>query len=403
MREFRYTVRDESGICHKGTRKALCQHDVLTWARDNNFIPITVEEASLEKRKKRRRKKFATVSSNDIANFCWQLATMMTGGISITEALGTIADDMKNQRFARIIHSMSERITGGESFSSCIAEHPDIFGKLFQGMVLAGESSGSMPKILRRLADYYDNRDKLIRQVRGAMAYPLFVIGFIFFIVTMMAVFIIPRFRTIFDSIGGSLPAFTEAFLGVYDVMMGNMIYILPILLIGIMLLIWYCKTTKGHEKLGRFTLSLPLFGQIILEAFLALFCRTMASLLSAGVSVLDALDILAAMAKNDIIKRAILLAKEHIVKGSSISFSLAATKLFPNLVLKMTRVGEQSGSLPEVLERTAEYYERRVEATIRTMTKMLEPILIITVGAIVLVVVIALYLPIFYLSDIQG
>jgi type IV pilus assembly protein PilC len=328
---------------------------------------------------------------------------MMKGGISITEALDTIADDMKNVKFAGIIRKMGEGIKGGESFSDRVAAFPDTFDKLFYGMILAGESSGSMPMVLHRLADYYDNRDKLIRKVRGAMAYPLFVIGFIFVIVTVMAVFIIPRFRSIFDTIGGKLPAFTEAFLGVYDLMMNYAVYNLLILGAGIAALVWYCRTVKGHEKLGRFTLSLPLFGQILLQAFVALFCRTTASLLSAGVSVLNSLDILGAMSKNDVIKHAIFVTKEGIIKGSSISFSLAAAKLFPNLLLKMVRVGEQSGSLPDVLERTAEYYERRVEDSINTMTKMLEPILVISVGAIVLVVVIALYLPIFYLSDVKG
>jgi type IV pilus assembly protein PilC len=270
-------------------------------------------------------------------------------------------------------------------------------------MVLAGESSGSMPMVLHRLANYYDSRDKLARKVKGAMAYPIFVVGFIFVIVTVMAVFIIPRFRTIFNSIGGKLPAFTEAFLAVNDLIMHNILYFLLILAAGISALVWYCRTVKGHERLSRFTLSLPLFGQIILQAFVALFCRTTSALLSAGVSVLNSLDILGAMSKNDVIKHAIFVAKEGITKGSSISFSLAAGKLFPNLLLKMVRVGEQSGSLPEVLERTAEYYERRVEAAISTMIKMLEPILVISVGVIVLVTIIALYLPIFYLSDIKG
>lgn len=400
MKEFKYTVRDEAGLRHEGTRRAVCQHDVLMWARDNNFVPITVEELGLTKRKRKRRK-HGRVSSVHIANFCWQLATMMEGGISITESLDTIADDMENVRFARIIRNLGEGIKGGESFSDRVAEYPEVFDKLFYGMVLAGESSGSMPMVLRRLADYYDNRDKLIKKVRGAMIYPIFVVGFVFVIITVMAVFIIPQFRTIFDTIKGDMPVFTEVFLAVYDAIMSNMLYFLPGLAVCFMILVWYCRTKRGHERLGRFTLSLPVFGKIILQAFMALFCRTTAALLDAGVSVLDAFDILGAMSKNDVIKHAIFGAKEGVIKGSSISFSLAAAKIFPNLVLKMVRVGEQAGSLPEVLDRTADYYERKVEALIDTMTKMLEPALIIIVGGIVLVVVIALYLPIFYLSDI--
>jgi type IV pilus assembly protein PilC len=279
---------------------------------------------------------------------------------------------MKNVKFSGIIRKIGEGIKGGESFSDRIAVFPETFDKLFYGMVLAGESSGSMPTVLHRLADYYDNRDKLIRKVRGAMTYPIFVVGFIFVIVTVMAVFIIPRFRSIFDTIGGRLPAFTETFLRVYDFMMRYAVYNLVILAVGITALVWYCRTEKGHYKLSRFTLSMPLFGQIILQAFVALFCRTTSTLLSAGVSVLNSLDILGAMSKNDVIKYAIFVAKDGIVKGSSISFSLTAAKLFPNLLLKMVRVGEQSGSLPDVLEKTADYYERRVEDAINTKTKMI-------------------------------
>jgi type IV pilus assembly protein PilC len=402
MNEYKYVVKDKLGIRHEGIRKAVCQNDVLMWARDNEFVPIMVEAVSLKKKKGVFRK-HGRIASADIANFCWQLATMMKGGISITEALDTIADDMKNVKFSGIIRKIGEGIKGGESFSDRIAVFPETFDKLFYGMVLAGESSGSMPTVLHRLADYYDNRDKLIRKVRGAMTYPIFVVGFIFVIVTVMAVFIIPRFRSIFDTIGGRLPAFTETFLRVYDFMMRYAVYNLVILAVGITALVWYCRTEKGHYKLSRFTLSMPLFGQIILQAFVALFCRTTSTLLSAGVSVLNSLDILGAMSKNDVIKYAIFVAKDGIVKGSSISFSLTAAKLFPNLLLKMVRVGEQSGSLPDVLEKTADYYERRVEDAINTMTKMIEPILVISVGAIVLVVVIALYLPIFYLSDVKA
>jgi len=268
-------------------------------------------------------------------------------------------------------------------------------------MILAGESSGSMSLVLRRLAEYFDSRDKLVRKVRGAMAYPIFVGVFIFVIVTVMALFVIPQFRGLFDSIKGKMPAFTEAYLSVYDGLMNNMVFILPSLVITISFLIWYGRTATGHEKFSRLILSTPLLGKIILHSFMSLFCRTISTLLSAGVSVLDCFDIMGTMSKNDVIRHAIFVAKENVVKGSSISFSLATTRIFPNLVMKMVRVGEQAGSLPEVLGRTADYYQRRVESMTETLTKLLEPLLIIIVGSIVLVTVVALYLPVFTISDV--
>ena len=401
MREYKYVVKDESGKKLEGIRKADCQQDVLAWARDNYYVPISIDEAVRSTQKKRRSSAFKA-STTDIANFCWQLATMMEGGISITESLDTIADDIGKPNFSRIIFRISDGIKSGESFSKGLAEFPGTFDNLFQGMIFAGETSGSMPMVLRRLADYYENRDKIIKKVRGAMIYPVFVVGFIFVIVTVMAVFIIPRFRTVFDTIGGELPAFTEAFLGVYDFMMTGAIFYVPAITALVVILVLYCKTKKGHEKLGRFTLSLPLFGKIILLAFVALFCRTISAMLSAGVSVLDSLEIMGSMSKNDTLKNAILVAKENITSGSSITSSLAATKVFPKLILKMVKVGEQTGALPEVLDKTADYYQRKVEDRIDNLIKMLEPFLIIVVGGIVLVVILALYLPIFTMSDVN-
>lgn len=402
MKEFSYILRDESGQRHEGVRRAVCQHDVLMWARDNGFVPISVEEVGAGAKKKRRMARGSgRVKSAHIANFCWQMATMMEGGISIIETLDTIADDMENVRFSKIISKIAEKIRAGESLSDGIGEFPETFDTLFHGMILAGETSGSMPMVLRRLADYFDNRDKLIRKVRGALAYPIFVVGFMFVIITIMAVVIIPQFTAIFDDIRGDMPKFTEIFLLVYGIMMSNALYIIVGGGVVFMLLTAYCRTKKGHERLGKFTLSLPLFGKLLLQAFMALFCRTMSALMSAGVSVLDSFDILGRMSKNDVIKHAVFTAKENIVKGSSISFSMAVARIFPKLVLKMVSVGEQSGTLPEVLERTADYYERKVDEIIDLMTKLLEPILIISVGGIVLVVVIAMYLPIFSISNV--
>jgi len=208
--------------------------------------------------------------------------------------------------------------------------------------------------------------------------------------------FIIPRFRMIFDQFGGQLPAFTRAFMGFYDFVRFNLIYI-----VGSAFLIGFAatfisKTPKGHYFYSKMALRIPLFGKILSQAFIAMFCKTMSTLLAAGVSVLEVFDILATMTKNDIIKDAIVRSREHIVQGSNVSLGLATAGFLPNMVVKMIQVGEESGSLPQVLERTSDYYERKVDATISTVLGLLEPIMIVTVGGIVLVVILALYLPIF-------
>jgi type IV pilus assembly protein PilC len=191
-------------------------------------------------------------------------------------------------------------------------------------------------------------------------------------------------------------------YMGVYDFILAYLPFIVIGLGVGIFALITYSKTKAGHERMSKFTLRIPIIGKIISQAFVATFCRTLSTLLSSGVPILESLNILSGMSKNDVIRAAVLRTREHIVEGSNISLAMASTGFFPNLVIKMTQVGEESGSLPSVLDRTADYYERRIDSLLTTLTGVMEPALIIFVGAIVLVTVLALYLPIFSLSDMK-
>jgi len=227
------------------------------------------------------------------------------------------------------------------------------------------------------------------------------VLGFIVLIVIFIMAFIIPRFRIIFDQIGGELPAFTRGFMGFYDILHYNLHYIIASVLFLIVFAVVAYRTKKGHYLFSKITLVIPLFGKVIRQTFVATLCRTMSTLVVAGVSVLDIFDILSGMTDNDVMKSAVIQTRERIVGGSNISLSMASVGFFPNMVIKMIRVGEESGSLSTVLERTSAHYERKVDSTITVMTSMLEPLMIVTIGAIVLVVVLALYLPIFTMSDV--
>jgi type IV pilus assembly protein PilC len=324
---------------------------------------------------------------------------MVEGGIPITTAIETISSDIENLYLQEVLHRILEKMRRGENFSGGIAEFPKVFDQLSKAIILAGETSGNLPGALKRVAEHFDSRDRLAKKVKGAMAYPIFVMVFIIMIVIFIMTFIIPRFRMIFDQFGGELPAFTRGFMGFYDFVRFNLVYIIgSIFLIGFVA-VSISKNPKGHCIYSKIALRIPLFGKIISQAFVATFCKTMATLLAAGVSVLEVFDILATMTKNDVIKDAIVRSREHIVQGSNVSLGLATAGFFPNMVVKMIQVGEESGSLPQVLERTSDYYERKVDATISTVLGLLEPIMIVTVGGIVLVVILALYLPIFSMS----
>jgi len=401
MRNYKYVARDVMGGRKEGLTQAVSSNDVLSWLREQGYTPISVNEITTGGEKIQVRTQRGRIKSADLAAICWQLTTMLEGGIPVTTALDTTAEDIDQIHLRQVLEQMSNKIKKGKPFSECAAEFPRVFNQLCCAIIMAGETSGNLADALRKLAEYFEGRDKLAKKVKGAVAYPIFVFGFIVLIVIFIMAFIIPRFRNIFKQIGGDLPAFTRAFMGFYDTMRFNLHYVIGGVLLVIIAAILFNKTRTGHYFFSRFALRVPIFGKLFRQLFLVTFCRTMSTLLAAGVSVLEVLDILATMSANDIISAAVVRTREHIVEGSNISLSVAAAGFFPNMVVKMIQVGEESGSLPVVLDRTSDHYERKVESTIATMMALLEPIMIITVGAIVLIVVLALYLPIFTMSDV--
>ncbi len=403
MKSYRYIARDSTGVSKNGLTQAVSSNDVLEWLRRQGFTPISINEISAGITKARRRTNRKRVKSAELGAFCWQMTTMIEGGIPVTAALDTIAEDTDNLQFQQVLQQISDKVKKGQPFSECAAEYPKIFNRLCCALLLAGETGGNLAQVMRKLAEYFDNRDKMNKKIKGAIAYPAFVLSFIILIVIAIMAFIVPKFRMMFEQLGGTLPAFTQAFMSFYDILRHNIFYIIGFIFLTVISIIVISKTEKGHCFLSKVVLKIPLFGKVLSRSFIAVFCRTMATLLNAGVSVLDVFDILSGMTGNDVIRSAITQSREHIVGGSNISLSMAATGFFPNMVVKMIQVGEESGSLPVVLERTCEHYERKVDSTITTMTGLLEPIMIVTVGAVVSVVVIALYLPIFTMSKVAG
>ncbi|OHB85723.1 MAG: hypothetical protein A2Z38_06175 [Planctomycetes bacterium RBG_19FT_COMBO_48_8] len=402
MKKYGYVARDMAGAQIKGFAQAANSNEVLNQLREQGLTPISVKDVSKKDTTKSTQKAHRKhIKSSDLAALCWQLATMLEGGIPITTALDIIREDTDNAQLQDILKQVSEKVKKGQPVSECISEYPKVFNRLCCAMVLAGETGGNLAKAIGKLAEYFENRDKLAKKVKGAMAYPIFVLSFIIIIVIFIMAFIVPRFRKIFDQIGGTMPAFTRGFMGFYDILHYNLHYIIGLVIVLVVFAKFFSRTKKGHYLLSRLSLSLPMFGSILSQAFVATFCRTTSTLLSSGVSVLEAFTILTGMTDNDIIKTAIVRTRENIVGGSNISLSMSSAGFFPNMVIKMIQVGEESGSMSEVLEKTSEHYERKIDATVTMLLSLLEPIMIISVGAIVSVVVIALYLPIFTMSDL--
>jgi type IV pilus assembly protein PilC len=400
MKKYRYIARNSAGGRKKGTVQASSSTEVLSGLRAQGLTPISVKDISEAGSKKRRRGRAKRIKSSDLSALCWQLSTMLEGGIPITTGLDIIADDTENAQLQNILKNISEMVKKGQPVSECVAEYPKVFNRLCCAMVMAGETSGNLAGAIGKLAGYFDSRDKLARKVKGAMVYPVFVLVFIIIIVIFIMAFIVPRFKKIFEQIGGKLPAFTQGFMDFYDLLRTNLHYIIGFVVLVSVLASVFSKTKKGHHMFSKLALAAPLFGKIISQAFVATFCKTTSTLLASGVSVLDAFSILTGMTDNDIIKAAVVRTRESIVGGSSVSSSLAESGFFPNMLVKMVQVGEESGSMPEVLDKTSEHYERKVDSTVTSLLSLLEPVMIISVGAVVSVVVIALYLPIFTMSD---
>ena len=396
MKGFKYIARDSEGQRKEGLRRAYSSDDVANYLRDQGLTPISITEASSGVREKHLTA-VKKIKSAELAAVCWQLNTMLEGGVQVATALETIDEDIENLRLQYVLKQVLTEMKAGKPFSEGLAAFPAVFNHLARAIIMAGETGGNLTLALQHLAEYYDNRDTLSKKIKGAIAYPIFVFCFVVVVVIGIMTFIIPRFEVMFAKFGeGQLPGFTRAYMAFYYAIRSNIVPILGISF-GLVLAGFIASKTKpGHRLLSKIALSVPLTGRVMKQAFIAAYCRTMSTLLGAGVPIIDVFDILCEMTPNDIIRGSVEKARGNIIKGTNISLSLADAGFFPNMVVKMTQVGEEGGGLPKVLEKTAIYYERKVDVLITTAMALLEPIMIVLVGAIVLVTVLALYLPIF-------
>ncbi len=397
-------ARSYSGETREGYTKAASEADLLNWLREQGCTALNVEVVSSGAVKKTG-SLVKRISAAQLAAAFWQLTTMVEGGITVADALEGIAEDMENAKLQKILQKMLTHVERGGMVSDSMAKFPGVFNQLVISLVMAGETGGNLAAAFQRVAEFYTNRDRLARKIKKAVAYPAFVLGFVVLVVIVIMTLIIPRFQEMFKSFGsGNLPAFTRSFMAVYNVVAGNWYYIIGgLVFLIVMFYLWFTRVGVFHSLCSRLFMRVPLFGKLLKYAFIASFCKTMSNLLRGGVSVQETFDILIDMTRNELIRSHLIAVKEGVVGGSSIYLSMLATKFFPNMVVKMVRAGEESGSLWKTLDRTADYYEEKVDATISTITSLLEPIMIIMVGGIVLVVVLALYLPIFQISDLRS
>lgn len=397
MASWSYQARARSGEIRKGTVEAPSQEAALAKVRAMQLTPIRVSRAL----------RFADITIGspvqlkDLVLFTRQFATMIDAGLPLVNCLEILGTQTENKRFGKIILAVKESVEGGMNLSDAMAQHPKVFDELFTNLVAAGEAGGILDTVLNRQAVYLEKAAKLRRQLKGALTYPIVVICIGIGAMAAMLLKVIPTFEKLFADFGaeGELPGPTAA---VIKMSRGFTTWA-PIFFGGLAVLIvafvWFYRTPRGKEVMHRFLLITPVFGPVVRKVAVARFTRTLGTLLSSGVPILDSLDITARTAGNVVVEKSIRYARERISEGKTMAEPLAQSKVFPGMVVQMIAVGEQTGALDQMCSKIADFYEEEVDVAVAALTSLLEPLLMIFVGGGVGWMLIAMYLPIFSIA----
>jgi type IV pilus assembly protein PilC len=341
------------------------------------------------------------VKANDLAIFSRQLSTMISSGMSILRSLYVLEEQTESQFLKETIVAVRKDVEAGLSLSDSLSRHPKVFSPLFVAMTRAGETGGVLEDALMRVADQLQKDAALRRQIRSAMVYPALVVTFAVGVMMALVAFLVPVFEGVFKQFGGELPALTKVSVGMSHAVLGYW-WLMIILTVGtIVLFLKWKRTSWGRQQWDRFRLRVPMkIGAIVQQVAVARWSRTLASLTAAGVPLLQALEITGKTGGNIVVEEAMDGVIASVKRGGTIAAPLAQAPIFPSMVTHMVGVGEETGALDAMLDRIAEFYEEQVEATVKALTSILEPVMIIVIGAIVGFIVISMYMPLFKVYD---
>jgi len=342
---------------------------------------------------------FGGVTTKDLLVFTRQFSVMIDAGLPLVQALEIIATQADNREFRRVLMDVKIRVESGSTFADGLAQHPKVFDELFVQLVRAGEIGGILDTILQRLGAYIEKNEKLKRRVKGAMVYPSIVLIVAVGVTLVLLMFVTPTFEKMFKDFGGAMPAPTQILIDLSHAMTKYwyLIFGIPVVLI----VAWraWVGTERGRRQWDAFVLKVPVFGPLIRKIAVARFTRTLGTMLSSGVPILDALEIVAKSAGNKVIERAILVVRTRIAEGKNIAGPLADTKVFPPMVVQMIGVGEATGAMDQMLEKIADFYDDEVDVAVGALTSMIEPIMMVFLGGVVGGFLVAMYLPIFSIA----
>ena len=398
MAEFTWEARARSGEVRRGVMEADDAEAVNLRLRQQNLNPVRVRKKGIE-----INLSFGSgVDTKDLVTFTRLFATMIDAGLPLVQCLDILSSQQKNRVFAAALKDVKGAVEQGSTFSDALARHPKIFDELFVNLVHAGETGGILDNIMNRLSVYLEKRQKLVRQLRGALSYPTIVFLIAIGVMAVMLTFVIPAFENMFKEFGGgkdNLPALTQIMVALSH----SFVSYLPLVVLivaGIVTGFTYMyRTPPGKQFVHRSLLNIPVMGVVLQKIAVARFTRTLGTLLQSGVPILDALEICAKTSGNVIIEAGIMLVRQRISEGKNMAEPLIEAKVFPDMVVQMIAVGEQTGALDQMLNKIADFYEEETDIAVASLASLIEPIMMVGIGGMVGVVLVSMYLPIFSLA----
>ena len=393
MPMYEYTARNPgTGQIQKGQVDLATREDVGPWLRKNRMILVSVREAS----KGGGLKLGGGVKTRDVVIFTRQFATMINAGLPLVQSLTILAQQTENKTLKEVTRQVVYDVEAGNTLADALAKHPKAFTALYVNMVAAGEAGGILDTILMRLATFLEKNDALMRRVKGAMVYPAVIFAVAIIAVAVLLVFVIPTFESMFASVNMELPLPTRIVIGLSDALVGYWWVMIGGIVLTAFVVRRYYATADGRKRIDGMLLNAPVLGDVLRKAAVSRFTRTLGTLISSGVSILDGLEITAKTAGNRVVHDAVMESRQSIAGGETIAAPLERSKVFPPMVISMIAVGEQTGGLDEMLSKIADFYDDEVDVAVAALLSLMEPVMIVVLGVMVGGMIVAMYLPIF-------
>jgi type IV pilus assembly protein PilC len=399
---YTYTARKDRGALFNGEVLGDSKATVVAELRRKGFTVVSLEEKKGSLDLKTLLEGSKRISVRDKAVFARQFATMISSGLAVLRALYVLEEQTQNTKLKKLIKLVRDDVEAGSPLSDAMAKHPVAFDRLYVSMVRAGETSGALDATLMRLATQLEKQDSLRRSIKSAMTYPVLIGVFAILVMIGMLLFIIPIFANMYNDLGGQLPTLTRVMMGVSNMLKGYWFIVFPVIGLTIWALMRLKNTEKGRKVWDRFKLKLPMkIGPIIQKLAVARFSRTFATLVGSGVPILQAIDITGKTSGNSVMEDAMVDVKESVRCGEPIAKPLMRVAVFPPMVTHMISIGEETGALDSMLNKIADFYEDEVDAAVKSLTSIIEPVIMMFVGGLVGVIVISMYLPMFNMMNL--